>query len=814
MSMKIISGSEWYPLQVQEGLSLRRKKEAFIREIQEFNGKIFFTEIKLPVEKSIKLFYFDKFFVNVNETVLEKFLFKFSPYLEGNQLKYDNLINLCIMVKNAGEGFREVLTKNLPYIDRYTILDTGSTDNTLSIIKEVLHNKRGEIYQEPFINFRDSRNRLLDLAGNHCHFNIMIDDTYVLDGNIREFLDFARGDDVVDSYSITIEDSDTMYMSNRITKSSKNLRYINIIHEIIQSENNFNVGIPYKFGSIKDITSDYMIERTKERKQKDIDSLMEMLKQNPNDPRTYYYIADSYICLKDWENALIWFLKRIQFSGYDGEYQDSLYYIAVLKNFYLKHSWEECGEWYLKCYESNPTRAESLYFIGEHYRSLGMKNTAFLYWKRAYDLGMPDIQMSVRKNIYNFHIPKDLSSICYELGEFKLGEEAARKALIWQDDSLTRKWLQIFYHINRYNDNKTETQKSRLSNKKTIAFVSPGGWDKWDGKVLREKGLGGSENFTIRYGEQLANFGYAIYVFCDCSEQIIYNNVTYIPLEKYVHILSLNVFDYVIINRYPEYIPVTCIGGVKTYYVMHDLALSDDIIILHPNLLGTLCISDWHKNHFIESYGACKSITKTISYGVDLSEYTQTKKEKYMFIYPSFPNRGLLQLLNMWSLIVEKYPSAILHIFCDTKHKWCQKHWKNEMDKVDELLEIHKKTVINHGWVNGKILREYWAKSHVWLYPCTFNETSCLTAFEAAVSRTLAVTNDLAALQESVGDRGVVIKGNAFDKSWHDEALDTLFKILDNSIETIFTDRNYEWVKTKNFIDVVGKFNEKFLSQS
>ena len=231
------------------------KKDAFLTQIAEFDSKVFFSQLMLQFGENYTTYKFGIYFVYVHTSILDRFKDKFRFYIEGDQLKYDNLINICIMVKDAGDGFYEVLRANLPYMDRYTILDTGSTDNTISIIKEVLADKCGELYQEPFINFRDSRNRLLELAGESCFFNIMLDDTYILNGDIREFCDFARGDNVVDSYSLVIDSLDTMYTSNRITKSSRKLKYVNLMHEIIQTDNNLNCSIPYKCGFIYDKTS-------------------------------------------------------------------------------------------------------------------------------------------------------------------------------------------------------------------------------------------------------------------------------------------------------------------------------------------------------------------------------------------------------------------------------------------------------------------------------------------------------------------------------------------------------------------------------
>ena len=87
-----------------------------------------------------------------------------------------------------------------------------------------------------------------------------------------------------------------------------------------------------------------------------------------------------------------------------------------------------------------------------------------------------------------------------------------------------------------------------------------------------------------------------------------------------------------------------------------------------------------------------------------------------------------------------------------------------------------KHNITNHGWVNGETLRTYWKDADIWFYPCTFQETCCLTAYEAAASKTLAVTNNLAALGESVGDRGVIVEGDPRDPKVQDEFIKSIRK--------------------------------------
>jgi hypothetical protein len=127
-------------------------------------------------------------YLYVAKEEVDNFMKHFHYYFENGKFKYDNLIHLCMIVKNAGEQFRETLQANLPFIDRWTILDTGSTDNTVNIIEEVLvGKKKGTLHRGSFVNFRETRNECLELAGyDNCKFNVMLDDTYRLKGKIRE----------------------------------------------------------------------------------------------------------------------------------------------------------------------------------------------------------------------------------------------------------------------------------------------------------------------------------------------------------------------------------------------------------------------------------------------------------------------------------------------------------------------------------------------------------------------------------------------------------------------------------------------------
>ena len=273
----------------------------------------------------------------------ENFLKEFHYFISDQNLIYDNLIHYTMIIKNGGDSLENVLNENLPFIDRWTILDTGSTDNTVEIINKILvGKKKGQLYQEPFINFRDSRNRCIELAGQTCKYIIMLDDTYILKNNVRKFLNTVRGDLFSNSFSLFIHSHDNEYSSNRIIKSDSNLRYIYKIHEVITPENNINVIIPSAHAFIFDFRSDTMEKRTMDRKEYDLKILFEEAEESPNDPRSYYYIAQTYNLLEKYDMAYKYYLKRVDHpvEGFLQEKIDACFEAARIANFQLKIDWK------------------------------------------------------------------------------------------------------------------------------------------------------------------------------------------------------------------------------------------------------------------------------------------------------------------------------------------------------------------------------------------------------------------------------------------------------------------------------------------
>jgi hypothetical protein len=800
---------------------------------------IFITKNKLKsnylIEYSLQ---YSEYYIYVGSSKHSIFLNIFHYYIkENNILNFDNLINLCIMVKNGGDQFEQMLNANLNLIDTWTILDTGSTDNTIQIINNLLVGKKnGNLYQEPFINFKDSRNRLLELAGTKCKFNLMLDDTYIIKGNLREFLNEIRSDQYSNSFTLFIHSDDTKYGSNRITKSNSGLKYIHKIHEVITEQNNINIVIPENRAYIFDERYDYMNQRTMDRKQLDLKLLFEEIDENPNDPRAYYYLGQTYNQLEDYEKAFFYFIKRYEIinSGYIQERFDAAFEAARIANFKLNKSWDECEKLYNKAFNIDESRPEPLYFIGIHYYLENNYNKAYIYLKKAFEIGFPiHCQYSLKPTLSFHFLPKFLCRICYGLNDYNLGFQSSKLYLqhnnhTSQDYEEILSWHKIYEKLNIY----TGPKISKIPNKPILCFVADGGFYPWTGSNILTTGVGGSETYIIEMARYIKQheFFENIIVFCNTPEEKDENfeGVNYIHLNKYYEFVNNNYIHTCIISRFSEYLPVTFSGFVENvYFVVHDLTPSGIIIPLNPKLKNIFCLTEWHSEYLSNIFPTLKNIIVPFYYGIDdsvdgfpniqhinINQY----KQKYKFIYSSYPNRGLLELLQMWPEIYRFQPKSTLHIYSNIENEWSNRVEPDKMLQIKTLLHSYLERNIGihyYGWVSKKELAEAWKTSQYWLYPCTFMETFCLTALEAAKSKTLAITNNLAALKNTVGNRGIIIEGDPTTKEWQQNALKHIKQLLDTDTNDYFykehIDNNYNWALNLSWNKQANKLLNEYI---
>ena len=224
----------------------------------------------------------------------------------------NNLVGVLIMCKNEQDSISVTINSVKNYIKHVIVFDTGSTDRTVEIIKETCKNNGQELHLKSgeFKSFPESRNDAIEFAESvKVKFLLLMDagDEFQTEKNKKKFLEVISSIPKDIKHGLVKQRWYENNKGNLETNDHNDLRFIrnhsncrydiaSPVHEAIlnvgQYLNLFDIFILYqdrvKYGG-----------STQNRYQKDIDLLLKA----PKTKRNYYFLAQSYMSLDDYENG-------------------------------------------------------------------------------------------------------------------------------------------------------------------------------------------------------------------------------------------------------------------------------------------------------------------------------------------------------------------------------------------------------------------------------------------------------------------------------------------------------------------------------
>ena len=215
-----------------------------------------------------------------------------------------------MIVKDESRTIVRLLDSVINLIDSYCICDTGSSDNTVEIIKQYFLNKNmnGIIFSEPFINFEYNRNIAIDKCKNiDIDYLLLIDADMVLkyndNFNIENFKNFLGNYDV---HYMFQGNQNFQYKNIRIIKNNMEIKYLGVTHEYLNIPKNATYSC---FSEYDIFINDVGDGGSKQNKfTRDIELLTNALSNDPTNERYVFYLANSY--LKIYKNMML-LLKNI-----------------------------------------------------------------------------------------------------------------------------------------------------------------------------------------------------------------------------------------------------------------------------------------------------------------------------------------------------------------------------------------------------------------------------------------------------------------------------------------------------------------------
>ena len=279
-------------------------------------------------------------------------------------LNKNNAPTLCLnmIVKNESKIITRLFDSVSSIIDCYCICDTGSTDNTVSLITEYFDKKgiSGKVVVEPFKNFCHNRNFALQSCLGMSDYVLLLDADMILETKNfkKEILSSAE------SFHI-LQGNDSFYYQNmRIVKNNGLYKYVGVTHEYIDTPSGNTKGSFKKEELfIRDIGDGGAKHDKFER---DIRLLLDGIKEEPNNVRYYFYLANSYHDSGRFAEAINVYKKRIQLGGWIEEVWYSHYRIGLC--FKNMGKMDDAIKYWLEGFNYYPERLEGMYEILQHYR--------------------------------------------------------------------------------------------------------------------------------------------------------------------------------------------------------------------------------------------------------------------------------------------------------------------------------------------------------------------------------------------------------------------------------------------------------------
>ena len=330
---------------------------------------------------------------------------------------------LCLnmIVKNESKIITRLFDSVISIIDSYCICDTGSTDDTVNIIKTYFSQKNipGIIVHEPFKNFCHNRNFALKSALGLSDYVLLMDADMKLEINnfTKQDLKFA------DSFNILQGNDSFHYPNMRIVRNNDLYSYCGVTHEYINiPAKNIMRSFTQKQLFIRDIGDGGSKSGKFER---DIRLLTDGIKDEPENVRYHFYLANSYFDHGDFKDAIEMYTKRIQLGGWNQEVWYSYYRIGLCyKN--IGNIAQAICTW-MDGYDYLPDRLEGLCEIITHYRVISKHKLALTFYNLAIAVLQKkhniDGYLFLYKDVYTFKLYYEYTIIASWLGIRNINDE-------------------------------------------------------------------------------------------------------------------------------------------------------------------------------------------------------------------------------------------------------------------------------------------------------------------------------------------------------------------------------------------------------
>ncbi|MFC9278890.1 glycosyltransferase [Streptomyces collinus] len=334
---------------------------------------------------------------------------------------------LNMIVKDEAHVIRRCLESVRSLIDTWVIVDTGSTDGTQDVIREVYGDLPGRLYERPWKGFDGSRTEAIELARDSADYLLFMDADDMMESGPG-----ARMPELgLDAYQLDVRNGTFTYTRRALVSTRLPWRYVGVLHEFV------DCGREYSLGTLAGATIVVMGgggrskgKSTREKYLADAEILQQGLAKEPDNARYVFYLAQSWGDAGEPAKAIETYDRRAAMGGWEEEVFCSHLYSARLAA-QLERPPAEVITRYLAAHESRPTRAEALGELARWCRLNGQRwPLAHMFAQRAAAIPYPrGDQLFVHADWYDWRALDELAVSSYWAREYEESLDCCERLL-------------------------------------------------------------------------------------------------------------------------------------------------------------------------------------------------------------------------------------------------------------------------------------------------------------------------------------------------------------------------------------------------
>ena len=358
-------------------------------------------------------------------------------------------------------------------------------------------------------------------------------------------------------YFKILQGNESFYYENvRIIRNDGLYNYVGVTHEFIDNpQDSRGTSVPKNILFIIDIGDG---GSKNDKYERDIKLLTDGIKDDPNNRRYYFYLANSYHDIDKYEEAIKYYKKRIELGGWKEEVWYSYYRIGLCYKKMDKQA--DALSYWLEGYDFYPERLEGIYEIIRHYRITSKHKLCKIFYeiaKKILDRNLnKDAYLFLHNEVYVYRIFFEYTIFASYIGYTNINNEIVCVLNNCKDETI---YNNLFKNMKFYKDILNIKQKIILDNIIKVSIDN------------EETPLISSSSSIINNPDKskntyLMNIRYVNYTITEegryiGSEKYIISYNKFIELDKNFNIVNEKLFDTLYENR-----PYIGIEDVKIFY--------------------------------------------------------------------------------------------------------------------------------------------------------------------------------------------------------------------------------------------------------